>query len=92
MEVVLKVLTVYYVIINICLFILMGDDKVRAKKGRWRIKEAVLLITALLGGGIGGILGMRLFHHKTKKWYFHAVFILGTVIHAVLLWYLKFRL
>ena len=90
-DVVSKALLIYYAVINICLFILMGDDKVRAKKGRWRIKEAVLLVTALLGGGIGGILGMRIFHHKTKKWYFHAVFILGTVIHIVLLWFLKFK-
>ena len=37
---------------------------------RWRISEKALFIPAILGGSIGAILGMHLFHHKTKHWYF----------------------
>ena len=51
-------------------FGLMGADKRRAKRGQWRISERALLLTALLGGSPGAILGMHLFHHKTKHWYF----------------------
>ena len=51
-------------------FILMGIDKAKAKKSVWRIPEKTLLGTALLGGGVGIWLGMEVFHHKTKHWYF----------------------
>jgi uncharacterized membrane protein YsdA (DUF1294 family) len=34
---------------------------------RYRIPEAVLLLFAVVGGSIGSILGMFLFHHKTRK-------------------------
>ncbi len=39
--------------------------KVKAKKGSWRISEATLLILAVIGGSIGALLGMKIWHHKT---------------------------
>lgn len=45
-------------------------DKQKAKRGSWRISEKTLFILTLLGGGIGTIVGMYLFRHKTKKVYF----------------------
>ncbi len=51
-------------------FALMGVDKRRARKDRWRIRERTLFLPALLGGALGGTLGMYLFHHKTRHWYF----------------------
>ena len=48
----------------------MGTDKRRARRDAWRIKERTLFLSALLGGSLGAILGMRAFHHKTKHWYF----------------------
>lgn len=45
----------------------MGLDKWKAKNGRWRIPENTLLLFTILGGGIGTILGMYVFRHKTKK-------------------------
>ena len=51
-------------------FCAMWWDKRRAQKGEWRISEAGLFTLVLLGGGIGGIAGMYVFRHKTKKWYF----------------------
>lgn len=82
----IKLLICYYIAINIVLFVLMAVDKVKARRNEWRIKEATLFICALLGGGIGGFLGMKLFHHKTKKWYFHVIYAIGIVIHLVLIW------
>ena len=45
----------------------MYVDKRKAKWGKWRIKESTLFTLVFLGGGIGGIAGMYLFRHKTKK-------------------------
>ena len=64
------VLLVWLAGVNVVTFILYGVDKSRAKKGRWRIPEKTLLLLPLLGGSIGALAGMRVFHHKTKHWYF----------------------
>ena len=55
----------YLLAINIATFFLYGIDKYKAKKGRWRISEATLLLMAVVGGSIGAWTGMRLWHHKT---------------------------
>ena len=61
----------YLVLVNLAAFFLMGSDKRRAQReGARRIPEKTLFLAALLGGRLGAILGMRLFHHKTKHWYF----------------------
>ena len=61
---------IWLVIINLAAFAVFGIDKKRAKKGQWRIPEKTLFLSAILGGSIGAILGMYIFHHKTKHWYF----------------------
>lgn len=65
--------------ISLITFILYGLDKYKAKHGLWRIPEKVLLGFSFCGGALGGILGMAVFRHKTKRehWYFRAVNILG---------------
>ena len=55
----------YLLAVNIVTFILYGIDKYKAKKGKWRISEATLLMMAVIGGSIGAWSGMRLWHHKT---------------------------
>ena len=55
----------YLLAINIASFFLYGIDKYKARKGRWRISEATLLMMAVIGGSIGAWSGMRLWHHKT---------------------------
>ena len=58
---------VYLEAVNVLSFLLMGIDKRFAVKKRWRIPESILLLSAAVGGGIGAMAGMRLFHHKTRK-------------------------
>ena len=55
----------YFLAVNITSFLLYGIDKYKAKKGRWRISEATLLLMAVIGGSIGAWGGMRIWHHKT---------------------------
>lgn len=62
--------SVYLLLINFAGFVAMGLDKAKAKKGAWRTPEATLFLFAFLGGGIGTTLGMNVFRHKTKHWYF----------------------
>lgn len=60
----------YLIIINIITFALYGLDKWRAMTRQWRIREKKLIGLALIGGSIGAMIGMTVFHHKTRKWYF----------------------
>ena len=57
----------YLSIINAAGLLIMFLDKQFAKLHTRRIPEAVLLGTALAGGSLGTLLGMTLFHHKTRK-------------------------
>jgi uncharacterized membrane protein YsdA (DUF1294 family) len=56
----------YLIVINIVTFVVYGIDKLKAKQGSWRISEATLLMLALIGGSIGAMLGMKVWHHKTQ--------------------------
>jgi uncharacterized membrane protein YsdA (DUF1294 family) len=60
----------YFLLMNLIAFSSMGVDKHKAKHNQWRIPEARLFLWALLGGSLGSVVGMRVFHHKTKHWYF----------------------
>ncbi len=66
----MKVLAWYLLIINVIAFFLYGIDKRKAVKGHWRIPENTLILFAAIGGGAGALLGMFLWHHKTRKWKF----------------------
>ena len=57
----------YLVTINALGFLIMLADKEKAKKRLWRIPEATLLTVAALGGSIGCLAGMKVFHHKKRK-------------------------
>ena len=66
----MKLLLAYLFLINALSFALMHIDKKKAIRGSWRIPERTLLLTCLMGGSYGGLLGMKLFRHKTQHWYF----------------------
>ena len=67
------ILLYYLIFINLLAFLLMGLDKAKARRHRWRIPEKTLFLSAIIGGSIGAILGMQIFRHKTK----HASFRIG---------------
>lgn len=66
----ITLIIIYLAVINFISFVFMGVDKHKARKRAWRIPESTLFVLALIGGSIGSIAGMHLFHHKTRHWYF----------------------
>ena len=58
-------LVAYVAIINTLAFFVYGIDKLKAKKGKWRIPESTLLLLAIIGGSIGAWFGIKVWHHKT---------------------------
>lgn len=60
-------LILYYLSgIIILAFLVFGLDKRKARKDRWRVPEATLLLLAVIGGSAGALLGMVVFRHKTR--------------------------
>ena len=57
----------YLLLINLFSLFVMGLDKRKAIKKQYRISELSFFLLASIGGSLGIILGMLLFHHKTKK-------------------------
>ena len=73
---------------SILAFAVYGIDKLKAKKNWWRIPEAFLLGVGFCGGAVGALIGMRLFHHKTRHWYFWVVNLGGLLWQLAIFVYL----
>ncbi len=72
-------------------FTVMGIDKSRAIKGKWRIPERTLLLIAIFGGGIGSYLGMRYYRHKTKHLSFRLLLPAAAIADLCLIYYFLIR-
>ena len=72
-------------IMNIAAFALMGHDKKCARLGKWRVPEKRLFLVTACFGGLGGVLGMKVFHHKTQHWYFRVFFPVLLIVQIALL-------
>ncbi len=80
----LVIYLIFLAVMSLIAITLYASDKSKAKRGVWRIKEAVLLGFGFFGGALGALLAMKLFRHKTKHWYFWAVNIIGLALQAAL--------
>ena len=76
--------TIYFIIINIISFLVYGYDKYCSIKNKWRISEYHLLCLGLIGGGIGSLLGMIIFRHKTKKIRFKILIPIFIIINIII--------
>ena len=80
---------IYILALSLVTFCFYGVDKYKAINGSWRIPEKTLLLLSFLGGAVGGVLAMNVVRHKTRKWYFWFVNVVGIFWQAaVLLWLL----
>lgn len=90
-----KIISVYIIFINVLGFVIMGVDKNIAKKNgdsdikRMRIPEATIFTIALLLDGIGCCVGMKVFHHKTKKLKFYIGMPLAVILNIVTLYFIN---
>ncbi|MFM9281320.1 DUF1294 domain-containing protein [Paenibacillus jiagnxiensis] len=64
---------IWLFVINCTAYIVMSDDKNRARRKRDRIPERTLFLLAFIGGALGILVGMYRKRHKTK----HASFKFG---------------
>ena len=78
---------IVYGIFSLISFTAYAEDKRRAINESWRISERALLLVSLLGGAPGALIAMRVFHHKTRKWYFWATGIVGILIQLAIIGY-----
>lgn len=83
-------LLIYLGIINVATFITYGFDKLMAVKGGWRVRIITLLFLAFIGGSVGALFSMYIFHHKTNKDYFTVGVPLIMTMQAFVLVYLVF--
>lgn len=80
-------ISVYTFFINLYAFFLFRKDKSLSKKNAWRVSEGKLLMVSLLGGGLGSLLGMYKFSHKTKKAKFQIGLPLILILNFIFLYY-----
>ena len=68
------------IIWNVIVMLIYGIDKLKAKKGAWRIPEKTLIGLAFLMGATGALFGMKFFRHKTK----HKLFTIAVPVCFIL--------
>ena len=85
-----QIAVIYLIVINILGFLIMGLDKHKAKMAERRIPENTLFMFTILGGGIGTIAGMYVFHHKTKKMKFKVGMPLILILEILIFVYFRY--
>lgn len=86
-----KIIVAYLIIINTGGFFTMLIDKRKAEKKKWRIPEKNIFFIAAIGGSLGAMIGMYVFRHKTKHWYFKFLFTVFLIAHMLILYYFLFK-
>ena len=84
----MKTLFLYLLILNCFGFLLMGIDKRKSIKKKYRIQEKTFFLLSLFGGSLGCLLGMFTFHHKTKKMKFLIGIPFLLVLNIIILLYI----
>jgi uncharacterized membrane protein YsdA (DUF1294 family) len=88
----IKIILILFLVLNLITFFVYGIDKWKAKKGKWRISEATLLILATVGGSIGAWCGVKVWHHKTlhKKFRYGIPAIIILQIAAIIFGFIQY--
>ncbi len=81
----MKLIILYYIVVNAVAFFMYGADKYFAQNGMWRISEKALIGVAAIGGCFGAFAGMDIFRHKTKHTSFKIVIPVCCLVHIWLI-------
>lgn len=83
-------LVIYLLLLNMLTFAVYGADKRKAQKDKRRVPEKTLFLLAIIGGSLGALVGMRVFHHKTRHWYFRfgipVILVLQIAVPPLIAW------
>ncbi|SHJ18424.1 DUF1294 domain-containing protein [Lutispora thermophila] len=88
----IKIVTIYFIMVNSIGYFIMAVDKRKSIKDKWRIKEKTLFAVSLVGGALGMMLGMKRFHHKTRKPMFRIGIPMLTILNMAVYIYLFYKL
>lgn len=85
----MEILYIYLIAVNAAAFAIMGIDKYKAQRNKWRIRESSIFVMGFIGGALGVLLAMYVFRHKTKHLKFKlgipAVLVLNIIVLSYLL-------
>jgi len=79
-----KLLLIYFVLMGIVAVIITVADKSAARRGKWRVPEATLMLIGLFGGALPMFVTMRVIRHKTKHMKFMIGLPLEIALHAAI--------
>ncbi|AIQ66852.1 MULTISPECIES: DUF1294 domain-containing protein [Paenibacillus] len=68
-----QVVLLWFALINIIGYVVMSEDKNKARKRRDRVPEKTLFLLAFMGGALGVLIAMYHKRHKTR----HTSFVIG---------------
>lgn len=78
----------WYILINLLALVLMKKDKKYAETNQRRIRESTLIVTSLMGGGLGMYYAMYKYKHKTLHKKFTILVPVSIVLHFACISYL----
>lgn len=80
----------WFILFNLITFFMMGIDKYKARKKKYRTPEKNFFIFSAIGGAFGCFIGMRIFHHKTLHKHFKygipAMVAWNTILYGGIIW------
>lgn len=75
-------------LLNLIAFVFVGIDKSRSAHDHQRVPELYFFIWAVFFSSFGVLLGMLIFHHKTRKWSFILGITLLVIQQSLLIYFL----
>lgn len=75
-----KLLIIYLALIGLVAVFITVADKSAAKRNKWRVPEATLMLIGLFGGALPMFVTMKTIRHKTK----HKKFMIGLPLEIAL--------
>ena len=86
-----KIFSILVAVMSMCCIIVMKIDKRNAERDKKRVPEKKIFYYSFIGGALGTLIGMYIYRHKTRKWYFAPIVIIFLIGHISLWTYLYIK-